>query len=155
MSPHPDPDCVGLDEERKKELLMEKKLRACRVNILPRNGGYLSEPCTPAPVKKKQDPISPSPAAVEKATNPIALRYWNQCMDTNSQVTSPVMERRNQNVDVVKILSTAGTGIKRENEVKEALGNINRFYTVVIQPLYSQHEVPCAVYSGQCCPGLA
>jgi len=109
---------------------MEKKLRACRVNILPRNGGYLSEPCTPAPVKKKQDPISPSPAAVEKATNPIALRYWNQCMDTHSQVTSPVMERRNQNNDVVKILSTAGTGIKRENEIKEALGNINRFYTV-------------------------
>ena len=29
-------DSSDLDEERKKELIMEKKLRACRVNIIPR-----------------------------------------------------------------------------------------------------------------------
>ena len=27
---------MEIDSERKKELLMEKKLRACRVNIIPR-----------------------------------------------------------------------------------------------------------------------
>ena len=36
----------------------------------------------------------------------------------------------NNNVEVVKILSTAGTGIKRDNEKMEALGNINRFITM-------------------------
>ena len=33
-------------------------------------------------------------------------------------------------VEVVKVLSTAGTGIKRDNEKVEALGNINRFITM-------------------------
>ena len=36
MPPLPHTDTCDLDEERKKELIMEKKLRACRVNILPR-----------------------------------------------------------------------------------------------------------------------
>ena len=152
--------------------------------------------------------------AVKKATNPIALRYWNQCSNTSSGeetpvkvvhtssveekppwVTSdtspPVMPRpeekpklppkkvsvpnivgrmgragsmepagvsgprqRVQSLDrgrlqaptthhddpspmgsprteVVKVLSTAGTGIHRDNEKKEAVGNINRMFSMV------------------------
>ena len=61
-------------------------------------------------------PLTPSPEAVEKATNPIALRYWNQCTDKNTEV--------------VRILSTAGTGVNRDNEVVEARNNINRFITI-------------------------
>ena len=230
MPPHPDTD-QGLDMERKTELIMEKKLRACRVNILPRvsifrsifcinvrfcvikNGGYFKEPYIPPPANKRTQVPPPIPASVEKATNPIALRYWNQCMDktperqvqdmshekesqssistqmppwvssgsynVNTQTAvqpksfnpklnvkvpditkrvrsesvprgvqysrlnisseiihhddpSPVLERRqiNEKVEVVKVLSTAGTGINRNNEVNEALGNINRFFTV-------------------------
>ena len=36
----------------------------------------------------------------------------------------------NEKVEVVKVLSTAGTGLKRENEKVEALSNINRFITM-------------------------
>ena len=36
MPPLPHNDTPDLDEERKKELIMEKKLRACRVNIIQR-----------------------------------------------------------------------------------------------------------------------
>ena len=36
MPPLPHNDTCDLDEERKKELIMEKKLRACRVNIISR-----------------------------------------------------------------------------------------------------------------------
>jgi hypothetical protein len=36
MPSRPETDIVGLDEERKKELVMEKRLGACRVNIIPR-----------------------------------------------------------------------------------------------------------------------
>ena len=35
-----------------------------------------------------------------------------------------------EKVEVVKVLSTAGTGIKRDNEKFEALNNINRFITM-------------------------
>jgi hypothetical protein len=45
-------------------------------------------------------------------------------------IESPLMKRHNNNQKVDTILSTTGTGIKRENEVKEALGNINRFFTI-------------------------
>ena len=37
MAPHPMTE-AEIDEERKTELIMEKKLRACRVNIIPRVG---------------------------------------------------------------------------------------------------------------------
>ena len=60
---------------------------------------------------------------MEKASNPIALRYWNQCLDKTSEVSRTAPE-------VVKVLSTAGTGINRNNEVVEARNNINRFITV-------------------------
>jgi hypothetical protein len=43
MPSRPDMDIVGLDEERKKELVMEKRLRACRVNIIPRVSRSFSE----------------------------------------------------------------------------------------------------------------
>ena len=130
---------------------------------------------------------------MEKATNPIALRYWNQCHGADRKVSAPALlppsssglatsERppwassetglntpgsqglrakastpvpvrvpditkrvRSESVprycsldepqpppkvEVVKVLSTAGTGIKRDNEKVEALGNINRFITM-------------------------
>ena len=130
---------------------------------------------------------------MEKATNPIALRYWNQCHGSDRKVSAPALlppsssglatsERppwassetglntpgsqglrakastpvpvrvpditkrvRSESVprycsldepqpppkvEVVKVLSTAGTGIKRDNEKVEALGNINRFITM-------------------------
>ena len=130
---------------------------------------------------------------MEKATNPIALRYWNQCHGADRKVSAPALlppsspglvtpERppwasseaglnipepqglrakartpvpvrvpditkrvRSESVprycsldepppqpkvEVVKILSTAGTGVKRDNERVEALGNINRFITM-------------------------
>ena len=49
-----------------------------------------------------------------------------------NDITSPQLERKNkkQGSEVINVLSTAGTGIKRDNEVKEALGNINRFFTI-------------------------
>jgi len=108
---------MDIDVVRKKELLMEKKLRACRVNILPRTGGYFT--ASPPPVQSPPvtpPPLTPSPEAVEKATNPIALRYWAQCLDKN---TEPA-----------RVLTTAGTGVSRDNEVVEARNNINRFITV-------------------------
>merc|ERR1719381_8283 len=204
-----------LDEERKQELIMEKKLRACRVSILPKGASYFEQPraVLPPPPKKPPPPVI-SVEAVKKATNPIALRYWNQCSNTSSGeetpvkvvhtssaeekppwVTSdaspPVMSRpeekpklppkkvsvpnivgrmgragsmeptsvsgprqRVQSLDrsrlqapithhddpspmgsprteVVKVLSTAGTGIHRDNEKKEAVGNINRMFSMV------------------------
>eukprot|EP00090_Calanus_glacialis_P011576 TRINITY_DN19954_c0_g1_i4.p1 TRINITY_DN19954_c0_g1~~TRINITY_DN19954_c0_g1_i4.p1 ORF type:complete len:329 (+),score=75.25 TRINITY_DN19954_c0_g1_i4:56-1042(+) len=141
MPSRPDMDIVGLDEERKKELVMEKRLRACRVNIIPRDRGYFTEPDIPPPVSKRQKTPPPSPASVQRAKNPVALRYWNQCMDKTApkeinDITepqnkeSPMMKRHQNNQKVDTVLSSAGTGIKRENEVKEALGNINRFFTI-------------------------
>merc|ERR1719430_2839732 len=204
-----------LDEERKQELIMEKKLRACRVSILPKGASYFEQPraVLPPPPKKPPPPVI-SVEAVKKATNPIALRYWNQCSNTSSSeetpvkvvhtnsaeekppwVTSeaaspPVMSRpeekpklppkkvsvpnivgrmgragsmepagvmgprqRVQSLDrgrlqaptnhhddpspmgsprtqVMKVLSTAGTGIHRDNEKKEAVGNINRMFSM-------------------------
>jgi hypothetical protein len=35
MPPHPERD-VGIDLERKEELILAKQLRACRVSILPK-----------------------------------------------------------------------------------------------------------------------
>ena len=134
---------MEIDIVRKKELLMEKKLRACRVNIIPRVGhlyllynnnnnvtpqsaGYFP-PSSPAPSSRPRSPTppppTPSPEAVEKATNPIALRYWNQCLDKNSEASRSGPE-------VMRVLSTAGSGINRNNEVLEARNNINRFITV-------------------------
>jgi len=209
-----------LDEERKQELIMEKKLRACRVSILPKGASYFEQPkkVLPPPPKKPPPPAI-SVEAVKKATNPIALRYWNQCSNTTTEreetpvkvvhatpsaeekppwVTSsepaPPPHRaveeqkpklppkkvsvpnivgrmgragsvepgaavsgprqRVQSLDrgrlqppivvhhddpspmgsprteVVKVLSTAGTGINRENEKKEAVGNINRLFSM-------------------------
>jgi len=186
---------------------MEKKLRACRVSIIPKNGGYLDLP----PVSKKPAEPTISPEAVKKATNPIALRYWNQCSnreittdvrkptslvaDSPPWVTEPLSSpigiaeqrpmvppkavkvpnitkrmgragseghhqsqsyrSREQSMDrltttitfsahddpspmgsprpeVVKVLSTAGSGMVRDNEKKEAVGNINRLITVAM-----------------------
>merc|ERR1712115_288924 len=195
-----------LDMDRKQELIMEKKLRACRVSILPKGGGYIEPP----PPKKKPQIPTISAESVKKATNPIALRYWNQCNNMEqppvvvtpnedvsphvndtppwaTQEQPPVKKKdhpavtvtvpninvrmgrsgsetrhqvsatnrnRVQSIDrlgtvscshhddpspmgsprteVVRILSTAGTGVYRENEKKEAVGNINRLVTVAM-----------------------
>merc|ERR1712012_854454 len=196
MPPLPSTDVSDLDEERKKELIMEKKLRACRVNIIPRTAGYFADAPLPPPrpVSKKPPPPTPSPSSVEKSSNPIALRYWNQCSGSSAErkisapaittstssfsdtppwatsdttnlslpaqtkarthtsfpVRVPDITKRvrsesvprfcnfdnepltvvDDKVEVVKVLNTAGTGIKRDNEKKEALGNINRFITM-------------------------
>merc|ERR1712180_94532 len=193
--------------DRKQELIMEKKLRACRVSILPKGGGYIEPP----PPKEKPQIPTISAESVKKATNPIALRYWNQCnnMEQPPAVVTPSNEdvsphvndtppwatqeqppvkkkdhpavtvtvpninvrmgrsgsetrhqvsatnrSRVQSIDrlgtvssshhddpspmgsprteVVRILSTAGTGVYRENEKKEAVGNINRLVTVAM-----------------------
>ena len=78
--------------------------------------------------------MTPSPRAIEKASNPIALRYWNQCVEKSSDSSpassSPSSPTSSSSSNVVKILSTAGSGIKRENEVNEARSNINRFITI-------------------------
>ena len=54
MPPLPHNDSPDLDEERKKELIMEKKLRACRVNIIQRVSSHLhsdrGEVMSPLPV---------------------------------------------------------------------------------------------------------
>jgi len=118
MAPLPAMDCVVLDQERKKELLMEKKLRACRVNIIPRERGYCLEPDIPPPVRKQRTP-PPSPAAIERARNPVALRYWSQCRDQS-------MER----VGDYGIDQRSKSENRRENDIKEAVGNINRFVTI-------------------------
>merc|ERR1719239_1520040 len=75
-----------LDEERKQELIMEKRLRACRVSIIPKGANYYEPP--PPPKKPAPPPISVE--AVKKATNPIALRYWNQCSNRNYREETPV-----------------------------------------------------------------
>jgi len=118
MAPLPAMDCVLLDQERKKELVMEKKLRACRVNIIPRERGYCLEPNIPPPVVKPRTP-PPSPSAIERARNPVALRYWSQCRDQS-------VERVHQ---YGKDQRSASEN-RRENEIKEAVGNIHRFVTI-------------------------
>jgi len=101
MAPQPDKD-VEIDMERKQELIMAKKLRACRVNILPkRDTGFVPEVFEPKRLPSKE-PLhismkqasrkpghgAPSPAAMAAANNPIALRYWNQCLALSSQPSS-------------------------------------------------------------------
>jgi len=134
----PQPGGVMIDNERKKSLIMEKKLRACSANVIQRDRGYFTGEDAPPPVTKRPTTPSPSPAAVERARNPVALRYWNQCLDQSTTMNNNeniIDFKNNYNLEenskqVDRILSTAGTGIKRENEVKEALGNINRFIMI-------------------------
>merc|ERR1719320_1870753 len=61
----------------------------------------------------------PSPAAIERARNPVALRYWSQCRDQS-------VERVNK---YGKDQRSASEN-RRENEIKEAVGNIHRFVTI-------------------------
>merc|ERR1711970_893 len=81
MSPHPVKD---IDMDRKEELIMAKQLRAARVTILPRhvNSSYVA---TKPPKSVLPPTPKPQPRAVAKAANPIALRYWNQCMALSQQ----------------------------------------------------------------------
>lgn len=93
-------DPVEIDMERKEELIMAKKLRACRVTILPKAPGkcFVPDVVPPKPkatretvqismkqAAKKPPPGAPSPAAIAAATNPVALRYWNQCLANSSK----------------------------------------------------------------------
>merc|ERR1719342_234944 len=102
MTPHPLKD---IDLERKEELIMAKQLRAARVTILPKkiNSSYVErkEPPRPVPQAPKIQPKS-----VAKAQNPIALRYWNQCMSlsTQAEVKPPPQEENlsNQSFDPSK-----------------------------------------------------
>ena len=91
---------VEIDMERKEELIMAKKLRACRVTILPKAPGkcFIPDVVQPKPKSKRETmqismkqaaakppPGAPSPAAIAAATNPVALRYWNQCLANSSK----------------------------------------------------------------------
>jgi len=116
MAPLHAMECVGIDEERKRDLVMEKRLRACRVNIIPRDRGYCLEADIPTPVRRQRTP-PPSPAAIQRAKNPVALRYWNQCVE---QSVPRVADDRGAEESLQR----------REHQVKEAVGNINRYVTV-------------------------
>ena len=98
-------DPVEIDMERKEELIMAKKLRACRVTILPKAPGkcFIPDVVPPKPkakresvqismkqAAKKPPPGAPSPAAIAAATNPVALRYWNQCLANSSKGPLPL-----------------------------------------------------------------
>ena len=80
MPPLPDTEMTDQEqEERKKELIMEKKLRACRVNILPRSADYFTGPAPiPPPVSKRPPPPAPIPSAVQKAAQPADLSHTSQ-----------------------------------------------------------------------------
>ena len=92
MAPQPEREAdgdVGLDMDRKEELIMAKRLRACRVTILPKGPGvsrsYLPEAPQQPVARRVAQPVikkvaGPSPAAMAAASNPIALRYWSQCL---------------------------------------------------------------------------
>ena len=61
----------------------------------------------------------------------IRLKEINDIAEPQTkEIESPLTKRYNNNKKVDQILSTPGTGIKGENKVKEALGNINRFFTI-------------------------
>ena len=62
--------------------------------------------------------MTPSPEAVQKASNPIALRYWNQCLEKNSDVNSSPSPTKSDEI----------SSVKREKE--EACNRINQFITV-------------------------
>eukprot|EP00092_Neocalanus_flemingeri_P029327 GFUD01031839.1.p1 GENE.GFUD01031839.1~~GFUD01031839.1.p1 ORF type:complete len:682 (-),score=163.71 GFUD01031839.1:135-2180(-) len=204
MAPHP--HRVELDMDRKEELIIAKQLRACRVNILPRNvePRYQSS-LSPSPAPSPRTPESPNQQQhnTYKDSSPIAMRYWNQCqsiraLESDNKVP-PVTEqdvvdelamkmkkltqkkakdqsapkaavlatvpdirnkmkestipsspkilitdteklkvsnadiekpKSDKNVDTFKVLSTAGSGISRENEKSEAKSNLQRFITV-------------------------
>jgi len=80
MAPYPDTEP---DTERKKELVMEKRLSPRRVNIIPRDRGYLSdsESYTPPQVIKRPQSTTPFQTSVTNAKNPIAMRYWENQKD--------------------------------------------------------------------------
>merc|ERR1712106_904745 len=82
--------------ERKEELIMAKQLRAARVTILPKaiNSSHVTKKApkpAPPPTPKAQ------PKSVAKAQNPIALRYWGQCMALSSQTEMdiPIVKEEN------------------------------------------------------------
>jgi len=192
----PQPHKVELDLDRKEELIIAKQLRACRVNIMPRNvdNCYKLNSVSPSPSPRTpQSPHFPTQSKVE--TNPIAMRYWNQCktvqspdsmgearayteQDVVDELALKMLKRSEQNAKkpsaskvvslptvpdirnkmkespvpsspkilitdtdnrksvteanaaTARVLSTAGNGIKRENERSEAVANLNRFITV-------------------------
>lgn len=62
--------------------------------------------------------LTPSPEAVQKASNPIALRYWNQCLEKNSDAIRFSPSPNNEN-------ETIGRGGK-----EEARNKINQYVTV-------------------------
>ena len=62
--------------------------------------------------------LTPSPEAVQKASNPIALRYWNQCLEKNSDAISSSPSPNNENETI------GGRG------KEEARNKINQYVTV-------------------------
>jgi len=192
----PQPHKVELDLDRKEELIIAKQLRACRVNIMPKNVDNCYKLNSLSPSPSPRTPQSPNfPAQSKVESSPIAMRYWNQCktiqspdsigearayteQDVVDELALKMLKRSEQNekkpsaskvvslptvpdirnkmkespvpsspkilitdtdkrksvmeadADPMRVLSTAGSGIKRENERSEAVANLNRFITV-------------------------
>jgi len=111
MAPQPSKEQVELDMERKEELILAKQLRACRVNILPRmdlqSFGFKKPEPPPAPRKKSLQLPQPKAEHVRKASNPVALRYWNQCMSAaegnQSPTTQPTNDQRQGEFDTLDL----------------------------------------------------
>jgi len=149
---------IEIDEERKRELMMEKKIRAASVTILPRSGGYFNEPNTPVKTQRILKTPTPEPAAVEKAKNPIALRYWNQCLEKSSsqdfiQESKPSIVQQNEKFVSKPMAQPAPVKrVNRSNTVKEACGNINRFITMdQIKKSDSQKDMTLNQYNNGDC----
>ena len=66
---------------------------ALHIYVYFQSAGYFEEApkVVRAPVVKRPPPPSPSPASVEKASNPIALRYWNQCHGADRKISEPAL----------------------------------------------------------------
>lgn len=99
-APSPNLERGLLDQERKEELILAKQVRQGTVVILGGNQIRDSSPFihfdqTSRSKPKKKHPVlsspppAPNPESIRKASNPIALRYWNQCVQTSAAASPP------------------------------------------------------------------
>jgi len=95
---------VELDMDRKEELIIAKQLRACRVNIIPRNVDTSLKMNSLSPSPSPRTPESPHlQDQKNNESSAIAMRYWNQ---QNSAKTSENTNKMATEQDVVDELAT-------------------------------------------------
>jgi len=119
----PQPHRVELDLDRKEELLIQKQLRACRVNIMPRNVDHCYKVNSLSPSPSPRTPQSPNPQAQQKVdSSPIAMRYWNQCQS----VRAPDNPGENQftEQDVVDELAMKMQKLSQKNVKKQSASKV-------------------------------